>query len=112
MLDVIRIDAECLGIDIGKNRRGAETVRLCDRGPVGDARADYFVAKSDIQGVHGAQDCRCAVIVSQTVFSTERFGVFFLELFGDFDAGHLPGSKHVEDGLFVPVCNDRPCKNV
>ncbi len=112
MLDVTRIDAEGLGIDISENRCSTKTVRLRDRGPVSDAWTDHFIAEADAQAVHSTQDGCRAVVVSQAVFSAEHLGVLFLEFSRYFDTGHLFGAQHIQYGLFVPLCNNGPCEKV
>ena len=48
MLDIVRIEAECLRVDLGEDDGGAEAVRREAGGPVGDAGADDLVPDDDV----------------------------------------------------------------
>ena len=53
--DLLRINVECVGVDVGEDRRGPEPADGAGGGEKGERRHDDFVARPDLQGVQRQQ---------------------------------------------------------
>ncbi len=108
VLNIFGVDADSVGVYIGEDRRGAERVSLCDRGPISKTRCDDFVADANTQTVHGTQDGSGPVMIRQSILSTQRLGVLFLKFLCYFKAGHLPCPQNFQDRLLMLLSDNRP----
>ena len=112
VLDVIRVDAQRLRVDVGEDDRAAERVDGRARRPVGDAGADDLVAVTDAQAEHRGVQRGSAGVVRQGEAHPVPGCVLFLEPHRHVDAGHGAGAQHRQHRLLDFGRDDRPAKEI
>ena len=112
VLDIVRVDAESVRVDIGKVDGRTEVQCAGARGPVRHAWADDLVAGTDAAGPECGQQRTGAVREAQRVPAAEPLGELRLELLGNVVGRHAAAAEHVQHGVFVSARDDGPVKEI
>ena len=102
-LDVGRVDLPGPEVRIGEDGRGADVADRVDRGDVGQARDDDFVARTDAEGDEGKVDRDGAVADGEGVGRANTLGESTLETVDELAFGRDPGriKALVDVGLLI-----------
>ena len=112
VFDVRGVDAERVGVAIGKVDGDAQRQRLRRAGPIGHAGADDFVASRQSAGPHRRADRVRAIGEGEGVLRTDPVGELPLELLRDRVAAHVAAAQHLQNGRLVFGGDDGPCEKI
>ena len=112
VLDIVRVNAERVRVDVGEVDGRAEVQCAGARGPVRHARADDLVASTDAAGPECGQQRTGAVREAQRVPAAEPLGELRLELLGNVVGRHAALPQHVQHGVFIFAGDDGPVKEI